>query len=328
MEDNKTDFVRAIKALGVPLQILPDLKNVALIRNLIPIGQFFIKFRPKVILSSGQSATLTGMPLGLLFRTPSRIYIRHHSDFHHRYGLRRWVHIDMFMNKVSTKIVAVSENVRKILMENEGVGEKKIIKIYNGVDLQRFKGLIETSKSELRDFRIGIISKWADLKGVEFTLKAFNDFNRIHPKSFLHYIGPDQKYIEDIKSILDGVPTDNYLIETLNLDVTKFLSDLDVLVHVPIAPEVEAFGLVYIEGLASGKNCIFTISGVLCELLSPDRYFALVPYANSDAILQALEEIRSKNLVFDKISPDWLDQFSLESQGKNYSKLLQSEIIK
>jgi glycosyltransferase involved in cell wall biosynthesis len=328
LEDQKTNFLSSIEATEVPLKILPDFKGLSLIRNLIPIGRFLVKNRPKLILTSGQSATLLGMPLGLLFRVRSRIYIRHHADFHHRYGFKWWIQIDKLMNMVATKIVAVSENVREILLEKESVNQSKVIKIYNGVDVQRFQSLPKPSTNESKNFRIGIISKWTDLKGVEFTLRAFKKFNQKYPNSFLHYIGPDYNYVREVTSELGGVPINSYLIEELNLDVPKFLSELDGLIHVPVAPQVEAFGLVYIEGLASGKKCIFTISGVLRELPFPNRYFALVPPKNSDAIFNALEDIYRGNSTFEKIPRDWLDQFSLENQGINYTTLIQNEIGK
>ena len=39
-------------------------------------------------------------------------------------------------------------------------------------------------------------------------------------------------------------------------------SIMDIFIHAPIAYDEEAFGLVYLEAMASAIPCIFTISGI------------------------------------------------------------------
>jgi glycosyltransferase involved in cell wall biosynthesis len=126
-----------------------------------------------------------------------------------------------------------------------------------------------------------------------------------------------------VENILNRLPSENYEIESINWDMPGFLKSINVLVHVPLEPEDEAFGLVYIEALASTTPSIFTISGVLNELEDPERYFAVVPSRDSNSIFQKLEEYYLQKNVYEEIPIDWLSQFSLQKQGLAYLKLLE-----
>ena len=123
---------------------------------------------------------------------------------------------------------------------------------------------------------------------------------------------------------MNQLPSKNYEIESINWDMPGFLKSINVLVHVPLEPDAEAFGLVYIEALASGTPSIFTISGILNELENPERYFAVVPSRDSNSIFQKLEEFYLRNSVYEEIPIDWLNQFSLQKQGLAYLKLLET----
>jgi glycosyltransferase involved in cell wall biosynthesis len=112
------------------------------------------------------------------------------------------------------------------------------------------------------------------------------------------------------------------LSETTN-SVQNFLSSLDVFVHVPIGPIEEAFGLVYLESLASGIPTVFTVSGVLHEIVELDRFTLLVPHKDSNAIFRQLLAIREATYPKREFLPeDLLSRFSLEQMSKSYLKLL------
>ena len=238
--------------------------------------------------------------------------------------MRLGLWLDLLMNFFSTKIVAVSRVVSDVLIQKESVPKYKVALIHNGVDLKHFGQVDRELNNYSQEFRVGVISRLTELKGVEYTASAFKIFNGKYPNSYLHIVGSAADSQAAVENTLNQLPSKNYEIESINWDMPGFLKSINVLVHVPLEPDAEAFGLVYIEALASGTPSIFTISGILNELENPERYFAVVPSRDSNSIFQKLEEFYLRNSVYEEIPIDWLNQFSLQKQGLAYLKLLET----
>src|SRR5262249_20164222 len=83
-------------------------------------------------------ATLSGMIAARLAGVENRIYTRHHGSYHHEY-FPSAIKYDRFINFLSTDIVAISQNVKDILINYEGVSPEKIHLIHHGFDLQAFR---------------------------------------------------------------------------------------------------------------------------------------------------------------------------------------------
>jgi glycosyltransferase involved in cell wall biosynthesis len=95
---------------------------------------------------------------------------------------------------------------------------------------------------------------------------------------------------------------------------------------VPIGKEYEAFGIVYVEALATKIRCIFTQSGILNELEDPTKFVDIVDFGSSDAIYNALKKILQGASEPKTSVPDaWLEQFSIERMAKNYSAIIFGE---
>ena len=318
-----------IQRLKIAHTILPNISKYGIWRHFLITFFLMLKHRPRVFLASGQYATFSGIPAAYLLRISKRIYIRHHSIYHHHYGIRMGIFLDRIMNTLATKIVAVSKIVKSVLVINEGVSDSKVDIIYNGVDLNDFhnRKKIPIQESQLNTssnkvFRIGAISRLTDWKGVEYTALAFRDFYKKYPNSYLHIVGAFGDSSEKITKILEALPENSYQFEQQNFDVPSFLSSLDGFVHVPITSDSEAFGIVYIEALAIGVPCIFTISGILNELPDPEHYCSVVPYMSSDAILHQLEILYSGKQLKRPTAQNWLLQFTLKNQSASYLALI------
>lgn len=320
--DEDNPLLAGIRELDVSFKVLKSTSKYRILGQSLSVFTHLLKHRPKTLLASGQFATFIGMPLAFMLRIKSRIHVRHHSNFHHKYRMRLGLALDHIMNSFSTRIVAVSQVVRDILVHKEGVPENKVSLIHNGVDLQVFNSKTRGMVAKDLTFRIGVISRLTEWKGVVYTARAFKEFLSLHPNSYLHIIGASADDFDKVALALESVPKDKYQIDPINLDIPGFLKSINVLVHVPLEVDDEAFGIVYIEALASGTPGIFTISGVLNELHNPDLYFSVVPSRNQNAILDELEKHFTHSAVHQSVPANWLKQFSLDYQGLSYLKLL------
>lgn len=278
--------------------------------------------RPTCLLASGQFATFLSLPSSFILGIRKRIYIRHHSIFHHRYKMLLAIKLDKLMNFFATKIVAVSQVVSDVLKNVEGVSAEKIEIIYNGVDFQRFQDSNRLPMSAESNFKVGVISRLTEWKGVEYTALAFCQFFKKHPNSSLHIIGSDGGSKSKIQDILRNLPKRAYVFEDMNPNVPDFLNSINVLVHVPLRHDDEAFGIVYIEALLSGTPGIFTISGILNEINNPEKYFSVVPHGNANSIAQELESYYFQEVKLERTPLEWLKKFDLSIQGKHYLRLI------
>jgi len=323
-----------IKRLGIPIELWPR-KSISswptyIVRILLTIR------RRKImqVYCSGQLATLVGITSGFLSRLPSRIYTRHHSNVHHSKTDFYWRNgrakiFDLLMNHLSTKIIAVSDSIRNVLIIEEQVSPNKVLTIHNGILLQEFLNVGSRRKqkeitTEKCNFPIiGVISRITEGKGVEYTASAFCQILEEYPMARLIVVGEPSDSYSRVAKILSAIDQSAYEFRTREENITDFFAEIDIFVHVPVSADYEAFGLVYIEAIASQVPSIFTISGILKELEHPDRYFHTVPYRDSVAIASAIESLVESIDDTARIVPDaWLNQFSLENTAAEYFEVL------
>jgi len=328
--DPGDSIAQQIEAQEWNSRVIPKRGKLGSALYLLVLGSEILRNRPNVLFASGQFATALSMLVGKILIVRKRIFIRHHSNFHHKYKMKLGILVDKISNCSSTQIVAVSEVVKEILISSDAVKPEKIRLIYNGVDLSNFRFIPPVVKEVptpnlTKDslFHIGVVSRLTEWKGVEYTATAFVRLQQEFPNSRLHIVGAFADSYSRVKKILSTVPENAYTLDKIDSNIPLFMHELDAFVHVPIGKEDEAFGIVYIEALASGIQCIFTKSGVMNELDSPDRYADIVAYRNSEEIYISLKRM-IEGVNVSKIAPpeSWLNQFSLDVMAESYAELL------
>lgn len=331
--DNKLKIAQQMQILGWDSITIRNRGKLGSILNFLVISYEIIRKRPQTLFASGQFATPMAMLSAKLFNVPQRIFIRHHSSFHHKFEMKLGILVDKMANRLATGIVAVSAVVKNILIQNERVNPEKVTMIFNGVDLVKFQNLtinslrmVNHEKKTGSLFHIGVISRLTEWKGVEYTALAFIRLQKEFPNTRLHIVGAFSDSYTAVKKTLSLIEPNLYTLEKVNSDIPNFLRGLDAFVHVPVGLDDEAFGIVYVEALAAGIPCIFTRSGVLNELEDPDRYVSIVGYRTPEEIYLNLKRILQGTSASKSKVPDlWLNQFSLDSMAKHYSKLILGE---
>jgi glycosyltransferase involved in cell wall biosynthesis len=321
------EICKGLQQLGINPYLVSKRSKYGLAWMFASIARQVLVSRPATIMASGQYATILGLLPAYMMRVRRRIFIRHHSNFHTKNRMRSGTLADRIANYLSTKIVAVSEVVEEILISTERVRSAKVILIRNGVDIERFAEVTSSTRNggsrPQEVFRIGVVSRLTGWKGVQFSVDAFIMLKAKYPNSYLEIVGAPADSFGQIKEKLATLDAADYSLTDWRPDVLGFLQKLDVFVHVPIGPQDEAFGLVYIEALASRTPSIFTLSGVLHELPNPEKYAHFVPYEDSTAIFNEMVEI-IEGVVLNKepVPQEWLEQYSMKTMGKHYLNLL------
>lgn len=243
-------------------------------------------------------ATLAGMIAACFAGVKKRIYSRHHGSYHHEY-FPSAIKYDRFINFLSSDIVAISQNVKDILVNYEGVPAEKIHLIHHGFDLQAFR---EVSTEKIRMMKekyhlewaypvIGVISRYIEWKGIQYIMPAFKKILQIYPHAYLVLANAKGNYEKQIKELLSEIPPHHYTEIEFEDDLFTLYKLFDIFVHTPINKNIEAFGQTYVEALASGIPSVFTLSGVAKEFIVNRENALVVDFKNSDAIYNAMTEL-------------------------------------
>lgn len=270
-------------------------------KDLIPVTRKLLKvfseIKPDIVHTHLFHASMAGLTAAKLKGIKKRINTRHHSVEAHLYHPHA-VYYDKYVNALSTHIVAITDLVAEVLIEKEKVSTNKISVVRHGFDLDIF----EKSRQTPTDLKvkygltedypvIGVISRHIHWKGIQFIIPAFAKLLKKYPKAKLVLANAVGSFKPEIMKLLGEIPTDRYCLIEFERKVFDLYKSFDVLVHVPIGREYEAFGQVYVESLAMGVPSVFTLSGVANDFIK-DRHNALVvPFESSDAIVQSVSLI-------------------------------------
>lgn len=296
-------------------------KNLPL--AIFKIFWFLIQNNIKVVHCHLFDACMAGMTAAWFARTPQRIYTRHHSDLHHKYYPRA-VWYDKLVNALSTRIIAITKNVKDLLVEKENVSSGKIQIVHHGFDLDLFlkpdlnKVYALKAKYNIteNDLVIGVIARYTHWKGIQYIIPAFAELSKKYPNAKLVLANASGDYSNHIKLALKKLAKESYVEIEFEQDIASLYQLLNVYVHVPIDNMVEAFGQTYIEALASGVPSVFTLSGVACEFIEHEKNALVVDYKNANQITESIERILAddnlRNRLIEKGKESIQDKFSLK----------------
>jgi glycosyltransferase involved in cell wall biosynthesis len=293
--------------------------------------QIFKKSKPDIIHCHLFDATLMGLTAGKLAGVKKRIYTRHHSTYNWQYN-KKGVWLDRLINWLATDIVAISKNVRKVLLKTEHVPLHKIHLIHHGFDLdafrivdkERIKSLSDKHKIIGKKPIIGVIARWIEWKGIQYIIPAFRKLLETHPDALLILANANGPYKPEIERLLNELPEDSFQTIPFENDLFALYQLYDVYVHTPINPTIEAFGQTYVEALAAGIPSVFTLSGVAPEFIENEKNALVVPFKDSQSITFAIDRlIKDTNLrlILHKNGRNSLSAFDLSMMMNKLEEL-------
>ncbi len=175
---------------------------------------------------------------------------------------------------------------------------------------------------------IGVISRYFELKGLQFVIPAFQKMLTIFPKAHLILANATGNYTAEIQKLLALIPRKNYTEITFEEDIAALYQLFDVFVHVPINNHLEAFGQTYVEALAAGIPSVFTLSGVATEFVEHGQNALVVPFRDEEAIFLATKRLLEEKDLREHLSRQGLEDvnqhFKLEGMLDKLEKLYKS----
>ncbi len=202
---------------------------------------------------------------------------------------------NMFIEKASRSMtnhfVAVSGGLQKALIK-QGIPEKKITVVYNGLDPQIFRGKEHIDPGWRKRAGIAedvplvsIVGRLHQVKGHRYFLKAAAEL--LKNRKDIHFLvvgsGPEREALEELTNDL-GIS--EYVTFTGFIsNVSEVMPDLNLLV----VPSLwEGFGLTALEAMAVGVPVVATSVGGLPEIVEHGTTGLLVPPADEEALAKCI----------------------------------------
>jgi len=305
----ETPLTHFLDASSIRYGVIADADYPSRIKQWFLIFGVLRREKPAIVHIHLWRAMLLGLPAAWLLRVPRRIFTRHHATLHHREhpsGLK-W---DKLCNSLATDIIAISANIRQLLIEQEGVPARKVHLVHHGFDLQYFYNTDSNRVSHLRHKIgldnvsgpvVGVIARYTEWKGIQFTIQAFEQVLKQYPTATLVLANAHGDYAVTLRTLLNALPEERYVEIAFEEDLSSLYRLFDVFVHVPTDPYAEAFGQTYVEALAAGVPSVFTRSGVACEFIEDGQNALVVKYCDAEDTRRAIVELLENKDLRDKL---------------------------
>lgn len=265
--------------------------------------------KPDVVHCHLLYGSVIGLTAAWLAGINKRIYTRHHSDYHQRY-FPKGIKWDKWCNALASHIVAPSKTVEEVLTQMEGVPANKVQVVHHGFDMSYFRDVAAERVASLSDKYqigrqapvVGVISRFTELKGIQYIIPAFGKFLSVYPDAVLLLFNATGDYSKPIKAQLALIPERNYRLIPFEADLAAAYKLFNLFIQVSIDRTIESFGQTYVEALAAGVPAVFTLSGIAGDFIVDRENALVVPFLNSDAIYAALIELMADTSLKEKIT--------------------------
>ena len=206
-----------------------------------------------------------------------------------RRGIKSWV-----VRHSAAAVVVVSDYLQR-LFEDEGFPSRKIVRIHNGVDLDRFAAHQEGSlRAELgladHTKLVGMVANLRRSKGYEHFIQAARRITDGVPEARFVAVGEIEKTLaEKMRELLRRLNLeDRFFFLGFRSDIPQILGDLDVFV---LSSTDEGLSIATIEAMAAAKPVVVTRSGGPEEIVTEGETGFLVPPSDADALATKVCEI-------------------------------------
>ena len=282
-----------LENMGVTVQCMPlrawrkPRYLLANIKTIWDVTEFCRKHRIDAVCSNNYRVASYAVWPAKMLRIPSVVIIQ---DFASSRTLWK------FNTFQADALITVSKSLKATVKQFR----RKVVHIYNGLDVQAFDksaGRDEILKKEFPDLRgkrvVGMVAHIIPLKGHKLFLDAMQKVARRFNDVMFVVIGDspnkEQLSLQDIKVYAkDRGIADRLTLTGARPDVPALLKSFDILVH---PSEKEAFGRVIMEAMALRVPVVATACGGPSEIIEDGQSGFLIPVGDETALTKAVETL-------------------------------------
>ncbi len=222
---------------------------------------------------------------------PQVLFTEHGRFYPDRSSLkRRW--FNRLMTKPTDRFVAVGKDVREALVNHEGISERRIEVVYNGIDLAQIRSHLscrEDVRGKLgfggQDFLVLQVARLDKIKDHATALRTMALVAEAEPHIHLVIVGdgPERSQIDqDIARLRLG---GRVKMLGMRRDVPQLLAAADAFLLTSVS---EGIPVTVIEAMATGVPVVATSVGGLPELIEDGTSGLLAPRGDAKGLAAAL----------------------------------------
>ena len=199
--------------------------------------------------------------------------------------------IEKFLHKKVDKILVNSEAIKKQLVNQENVSEKKIKTIYNGIQLKNNKKIKKNNY-----FKIVITANLIPYKNHQILFNSLNLIKNQLPKNWkLYCIGRDDGIKKNLIKLSKKLEVSNNIIWIQTLNPEKILSNCNLGI---LCSKEEGFPNAILEYFSYKMPVITTDVGGCKEIIKNKKNGILIPKCNVSELSKAILYIyKNKNIA-------------------------------
>lgn len=297
--ETDSNFEKRLLSLGFKVKSIYCKKKINWPKALFLTILYLIRNRVKIIHCHLLAANVIGLIAGIICFIPFRLYTRHHAMEHHRRHKKSLI-FDYLSNILSTHIISESDVVTNILCNIENVKSSKIYQFSPAMDLKQYANKNSNLREKMlkkydlkeSDIVVGVCSRFDYYKGLQYVIEGFGLATKKHKNIKIIFFGASGIQFKSLSNFAKSkLPNNTYKFIKYEKSILGAYSIMDIFIHVPIAYDEEAFGLVYVEAMASAIACIFTISGISGKIIKHNKNALIVGYKSSSDIFNALQRL-------------------------------------
>ena len=290
-------------AMGLAPQVIPELgREVSARDDLVALARLvslFRRWRPDIVETHTAKAGTLGRVAALLAGVPVRIHVFHGHVFRGYFGPRKtrvFLEIERGLARISTRIIALSEEQRRDIL-SYGIGTpERVITIPLGFDLapfleaERFRGRLRTELGLPDDPRaapvFGTVGRLFPIKRQDLLLQAAARVLARLPQAHLAIVGDGELRgaLERQAAALGCGDRVHFLGNRTPGEMPRVYADLDVFA---LTSDNEGTPVTIIEAMASARPVVSTDVGGVRSLVQPEKTGVLVPAGDVDAVAEA-----------------------------------------
>jgi glycosyltransferase involved in cell wall biosynthesis len=309
LHSRSTRFEEELMSDGIPLKRIHYHSKLNLPSVVFRLTSFLQRHKDAIVHTHLFEAGLAGMISTKLAGVKRRIHTRHDAMIHHDFHPQA-VKYDRMTNSRATQLIAITDNVRRILIEKEHVPAAKIEVVHHGFHIDDYA---EVSAGDRTAFAaaypaivqsplvVGVISRLIEWKGIQYIIAAFHAVLAQHPQAHLVLANARGPYEKEIRKLLSALPAHSYTVIEHESRIAALYESFDVFVHAPVDELSEAFGQVYIEAMAAGIPSVITRSGIACDYARDKENCLIVPHRDSAAIGAAILLVQRETILRETI---------------------------
>jgi glycosyltransferase involved in cell wall biosynthesis len=303
------------------------------ISAIIKLIFLFKKIKPDIVNTHLFDDSVPSLMAAKLAGVRFRFITKQDTAFHWFYTPKA-VALDRLNNKLATHIIAVSEECKKFILENEKADPQKVTLIHHGIKPIAATNIKKEYQQELiSKFKlegkivIGTIARFIHWKGHEQLLQVAEKITQTHPDVIFLFTGTGelQNKIEHeikVRRLSKNVLLTGYIDR---VKIPSLFSILDIYIH---AAHYEPFGFVIPEAMMNRVPVLCTRTGAAADAINHKENGYLVDYNNIQGFVEGIEYLlaNNKKAIGEKAKITALQMYTLDKMWSSYLSLYQKSI--